>query len=475
MQFTLIQQNDTHGCLEMHNELFWSVDGPILKKTGGFSRISRYVKNLKKEKENVLFFDGGDLFHGTLPLVASKGEAILPILQKMNLDGFVPGNWDYAYGKKQLRHLTESLTFPTLACNVADDDAQEGFLKPYVIKELNGIKIGVIGLTYPYVDITMPPDFSTGLSFTKGVEEVRQSVEVLKRQVDAIVLLSHMGLPLDVKLVSLVDGIDIVLSGHSHDRITTPIIENGAYIVQAGSSSSFLGRLDVEVENGAISDVHYELIEIDESFEEDEEIKRMVDELFSLYKKQRTTVVGETETVLHRMTLEEAPMDKLITDAYLAAFGSSAAFSHGWRYGHPIAAGPLTLFDLHTIIPTNPELFTLELTGAELWDALEHNLEQVYSANPFEQKGGYVLRSSGLKMTFKPYNPKGHRIQSLQIGDEVFQPEKLYRIVGGGSQPFKKHEDKKNYQHVYAIDVIQSFLEENGPYEIKFAADIVSV
>src|SRR5690606_22529361 len=115
---------------------------------------------------------------------------------------------------------------------------------------------------------------------------------------------------------------------------------------------------------------------------------------------------------------------------------------HGWRYGHPMPAGPLTLFDLHTIIPTNPELFTLELTGEELWKALENNLEQVYSSDPFEQKGGYVLRSSGIRMTFKPYNPKGHRIQSLQIVGEGFDPGKTYRIVGGGSQAFKNFESR---------------------------------
>src|SRR5690606_17746245 len=120
MKFTLIQQNDTHGCLELHNELYWSTEGPVLKKAGGLARISRYVKTLKKEQENVLFFDGGDLFHGTLPLVASKGEAILPLLEKMDIDGFVPGNWDYAYGKKQLRNLTDRLPFPALSCNVKD-------------------------------------------------------------------------------------------------------------------------------------------------------------------------------------------------------------------------------------------------------------------------------------------------------------------------------------------------------------------
>lgn len=363
MQFTLIQQNDTHGCVEMHDELFWGVDEPTLKKAGGFSRIRQYVKNLKKEKENVLFFDGGDLFHGTLPLVSSRGEAILPILQKMELDGFVPGNWDYAYGKKRLHELTESLDFLGLACNVVDEDTGKDLFKPYVLKNLNGITIGIIGVTYPYVDITMPPDFSAGLHFTKGVEEVRESVKALEGQADVIVLLSHMGLPLDAKLVSLVDGIDIVLSGHSHDRVQKPIVENGTYIVQAGSSSSFLGRLDVEFENGTITDIRYDLIVMEEQFEEDEEIKALVDELLSVYEKERLTVVGETQTLLHRMTLEEAPMDKLITDAYLSAFESDAVFSHGWRYGHPIAPGPVTLFDLHTIIPTNPELFLLELTG----------------------------------------------------------------------------------------------------------------
>ncbi|MCZ8537705.1 bifunctional metallophosphatase/5'-nucleotidase [Paenisporosarcina quisquiliarum] len=475
MQFTLIQQNDTHGCVEAHNELFWGTEGPFLEKAGGFSRIRQYVKKLKNEKENVLFFDGGDLFHGTLPLVASKGDAIVPILQKMELDGFVPGNWDYAYGKKRLCELTEKLGFSGLACNVYDGETGENFFKPYALKKLNGITVGVIGVTYPYVDITMPPDFSEGLNFTKGVEEVRESVKALEGQADVIVLLSHMGLPLDAKLVSLVDGIDIVLSGHSHDRVQKPIVQNGTYIVQAGSSSSFLGRLDVEFENGAITDIRYDLIVMGEQFEEDEEIKALVDELLSAYEKERLAVVGETQTLLHRMTLEEAPMDKLITDAYLSAFESDAAFSHGWRYGHPIVPGPVTLFDLHTIIPTNPELFLLELTGEELWNALEHNLEQVYSSDPFEQKGGYVLRSSGVKMTFKPYNPKSHRIQTLQIAGEPIQPEKTYRVAAGGSQSFKKHEDKKQYRNIHAIDVIQSFLQENGPYKSKKSADIVSV
>lgn len=475
MQFTLIQQNDTHGCLESHSELFWKGHEATLKKVGGFPKISHYLNQVRNEKENVLVFDGGDLFHGTLPLVATKGEAIVPILKKLNLDGFVPGNWDYAYGKEQLRKLVDAVGVSALACNVMDQDTNELFVEPYMVKELEGIKIGIIGLTYPYVDITMPAKFSEGLQFSKGVEEVRQAVETLKDSCDVIILVSHMGLPLDSKLVSLVNGIDIVLSGHSHDRVQEPIILNDTYIVQAGSSSSFLGRLDVTFEKGSITGIKYDLVVMDETMGEDEEMKELVDQILSGYEKERSTRVGETNTLLHRMTLEEAPMDKLITDAYLSHFEADAAFSHGWRYGTPFAPGPLTLFDLHTIIPTNPELFTLELTGEELWQALEHNLEQVYSSDPFEQKGGYVLRSSGLAMTFKPYNPEGHRIQTLQIKGADVQPDQKYKVIGGGKQSFKKHEEKKDYQGVKAIEVLQTYLKEKGPYVMQDQSCVFSV
>ena len=475
MKITLIQQNDTHGALELHNELFWDSEGAILKKVGGFSRISNYIKNLREDNNHVLFLDGGDLFHGTLPLVNSNGNVMLPLLEKMGLDGLVPGNWDFAYGKKQLQQLIEQLPFPTIACNIKDEDTNDHFLQPYMVKELGGVKFGVIGLTYPFVDITMPQSFSEGLAFSIGVEEVRKNVEDLKGKVDIIILLSHMGLPLDVKLISLVDGIDIVLSGHSHDRVIEPIVINETHVVQAGSSASFLGRLDLTIKEDKVTDVQYELIHVDEQFEEDEEVKTIVDSILELHTIERNKIVGQTNEILHRMTLEEAPMDKLITDAYLSTFECDVAFSHGWRYGTPIAIGPITLYDLHTIIPTNPELFTIELDGKTLRNVLENNLEQVYSSDPFEQKGGYILRSSGLNMTYKPYNPKGYRIQSLQIAGENIVPNKEYKIVSAGGQLFKKFEEKKEYQNIQAVDAIQNYLEKTGPFEVKKGTDIISV
>lgn len=473
-KLTIIQQNDTHGSLELHQELFWRDNQAELRKTGGFPRIAKYIKDLKSHEENVLVLDGGDLFHGTLPLVASKGEAILPALKKLGLDGWVPGNWDFAYGKEQLALLANELPFPTIACNVKEESGNESFLKPYMVKEFNGIKVGVIGLTYPYVDETMPASFSKGLEFSKGVEEACQCVGELKGNVDLIVLLSHMGLPLDVELATLVDGIDIVLSGHSHDRVEKPITINGSLVVQAGSSASFLGKLEIEVKDGKLEDYQYELIAIDESFPVDEEMEGIIADALKPYSKEREKVVGRTDSILHRMTLNEAPMDQLITDAYLHAYDSDLAFSHGWRYGTPVPAGDVTEYDLHTIIPTNPEMFTLEMTGEHLMKTLEKNLEMVFSRDPFKQKGGYILRSSGLFMSFKPYNPEGNRIQKLLVGGQEIDLKKKYKIAGAGKQLFKGSEADKTYHGVHAVDVIKQFLQEKGTFKADQEAKILS-
>ncbi|MBT2709445.1 5'-nucleotidase C-terminal domain-containing protein [Pseudomonas sp. ISL-84] len=461
-ELTLIQQNDTHGSIELHHEAFWKDAGMEVQKVGGFARIGKYVKDVKKQKENVLFLDGGDLFHGTLPLVASKGEAILPALKLMELDGFVPGNWDYAYGKEQLQNLAGELPFPAIACNVNETDKIDSFITPYLIKELQGVKAGIIGLTYPFTDETMPDSFSEGFEFSKGIKEVQEIIESIKDQTDIMILISHMGLPLDVELASKTNGIDVILSGHTHDRIASPITRNNTLIVQSGASSSFLGQLDLKIADGKIESYGYNLIPLDETYEEDSQIAEAVRSILAPYEKQREETVGETKTLLHRMTLNEAPMDKLITDAYLHAFEADIAFSHGWRYGTPIPEGKVSLYDVHTIIPTNPELFLMEVEGQYLIKALEKNLEQVFSADPFGQKGGYILRSSGLFMTFKPYNPKGNRIQELLVNGDPINPHKRYKVVGGGEQLFKGMNNKKEYQGIHAIDVIKSFLAEKA-------------
>ena len=477
-EITIIQQNDTHGYLEPHPELFWHHSKPVFKTAGGFARIAGYVQSIRQQKQNVLFVDGGDLFHGTGPLVMSKGEIIVPLLSKMKIDAYVPGNWDFAYGPKQLSTLMGGLPAPSISANVMDLTSQKTFFQPYVIKEIHGIRVGLIGLTYPYVSDTMPPSFSDGLSFDLGVDRLPAIIEKLRGEehVDLVMVASHMGLPLEVKLATIVNGLDVILSGHSHDRITRPIIQNGCIIIQSGASGSFLGRLDIKVEMGNITDFKHQLVFLSsEEYPEDPEVAHMVMEMLKPYRRQLDPVIGQLSTPLHRMTLNESPMDQLITDAYLHYTKADIAFSHGWRYGAPILPGPVTVKELYQIIPANPELFTLELDGQAVLKILESNLEQVYASDPFEQKGGYVLRSSNINMAYKPYNPKGHRIQHIEIKGEQLQLDKLYRVVAAGHQMLKPYTAKHKPLGVHSHDVLSEYFSATNDVRVEGRPRIITI
>ncbi|TLS36830.1 bifunctional metallophosphatase/5'-nucleotidase [Pseudalkalibacillus caeni] len=477
-QLTIVQQNDTHGHFKPHLEFVWNASGFELKKTRGIGTAAGYVKGLKETNPNLLFMDSGDIFHGTAPLVQSKGDVAVPILNALELDAFVPGNWDFAYGKEQLGKLVKELDASAVACNLLDDSTETPFLEPYVVKKTdNGLKIGVIGLTYPYEDKIMHNHFSEGLIFSKGLEQLPKHIDKLKanENVDLIVVLSHMGLPLDVKLCSEVKGIDVLLSGHSHDRTRKPIVKNGTIIIQSGSHGSFLGRLDLTIENKNVVDYSHQFISLYEpSIPDDQTVTSLVQELFEPYEREHNETVGKTATTLHRMTLEEAPMDRLITDAYLHSVEGDMALSHGWRYGVPVAPGSITLNDLFQIIPTNPELFTVELKGSEIYDMFEANLDHVYARDPYNQMGGYVLRTSGVRMTFKPYNPRGARIQTIFINGRPLDENTTYKIVAAGQQTLKKFEKLKNYQNIHSIEVLKKYISSLSPVDVKMG-DIESV
>ncbi|WP_339062143.1 5'-nucleotidase C-terminal domain-containing protein [Tepidibacillus marianensis] len=373
VNLTILQQNDSHSHIEPHWEGFYGQEMSY-QMTGGFARIAQYAKQLREKNPNVLFVDNGDLFHGTGPAVLSKGEALLPVVAHLDLDVWVPGNWDYAYGPKQLQGIANSLPFPTIACNVFDSVHGIPLFPPYIVKEMQGIKVGIIGLTFPYEDKTMPSTFSEGFSFTLGLEVLPKYIDHLKtkEKVDLILLVEHIGLPLSQKLATLVPGIDVILSGHSHDRIKRPMKINNTLIIQSGSHASFLGQLDLKIMNGKIIDYEHQLIPLyADQFEEDPETRDLVNQAIAPYQEILEPVLGKTAIPLHRMFLLETPMDQLITDAYMHYMEADITFSHGWRYGVPVLPGPITMKDIWQMIPSNPELFTVEIEGREILQILE--------------------------------------------------------------------------------------------------------
>jgi hypothetical protein len=236
-------------------------------------------------------------------------------------------------------------------------------------------------------------------------------------------VLSHLGFPQDCKLAATVRGIDVILSGHTHNRLVRPAVVSDTLIMQSGAHGSFVGRLNLRVSPDGVADWSHALLPVDDSVEPDREVTTLVDEAIGPFAGARAAVVGETTCTLHRYSMVESTMDNLLLDAAAAAAGTSVALSNGWRYGAPIAAGPLTEWDCWNIVPANPPVSVVTLTGRQLRELLEQNVEATFACDPWEQRGGYLKRCRGIEMLLKLENPVGHRIQQLtvrgeRVGDE---------------------------------------------------------
>jgi sulfur-oxidizing protein SoxB len=248
MDLSIIYINDVHGYLEPHPELFYKGSEEILMQAGGYAQIASLINQIKSENEHTLIFDGGDTFHGTLPLVASEGEALVPVLNKLGVGAMV-AHWDFGYGPAQLKKLSGMLNYPVLGINVYTD-AGRLFLQPYVMITTGDVKIAVIGICCDIVDKTMPKHFSERLKFTDGIAELPGYIKEVKEQgADLVFLLSHNGFPQDVALLNQIDGVDVCLSAHTHNRLYEPVTVNKTIIIQCGCHGSFAGHLQLQVED----------------------------------------------------------------------------------------------------------------------------------------------------------------------------------------------------------------------------------
>lgn len=459
-ELTILQVNDTHSYLELHNELFYGADGIRMGKAGGYARIQSLVSGIRKERKGkVLFLDNGDSFHGTYEAVETKGACMVPVLNRLGLDAMT-FHWDTAYGPAALKDLGSQLSYPILAINVFRKDTKELFFEPYLMKEINGIKVGIIGIASNMVDKTMPPSYSEGLVFTLGKEELPGWIEKVKEEgAELVVMLSHLGFPQDVQMVKDVKGIDVCISGHTHNRLRAPEVVNGTYIIQSGSQGSFLGHIDLTLDGNGISSFRHELLDVSEDVPEDEEMKALVDRTMAPYREMLDARVGETLVDLHRGTSLESPTDNLILSALLQVSGAEAAFSNGWRYGAPVPKGEVTLRDLYNMIPVNPPVSTVEITGAEMYEMIEANLESTYAKDPFNQLGGYLKRALGIRVYIKIENAKGSRIQKFFVGKEELDPERTYKVAFVTQQgvPEKFGKNRTNMD-VRAVDALKAYL-----------------
>ncbi|MBF9144448.1 bifunctional metallophosphatase/5'-nucleotidase [Hymenobacter sp. BT439] len=453
-----------HGYLNLHQEVFYGPTGPEYRRCGGYARIASLLGALRQTYPESLLFDGGDTFHGTRPVVATQGDILPDILNELGIAAMT-AHWDFAYGPAHLKELAGRLNYPLLAANVFHLDTGELAYAPTKLFEVAGLRVGVVGLACPIVDKTMPAHFSTGLRFTDGVAELPGHVQRLRTEerADVVILLSHCGFPQDVALLEGCPGIDVCLSSHTHNRLYQPFVAGGALVIQSGAHGSFLGRLTLTIEEGRVTGHSHELHEISEGIVPDSALQARIDAALVPFANLRE-VVGVTATGLHRGTSVECPADDFLLASLRALVPADLYFSNGWRYGAPIPPGPVSLNDLYDLVPMDPEIETVELTGAELREMLEKNLEGTYSHDALHQMGGYVKRALGLKAYFKAENPKGSRLQTVFVQDQPLDPDRTYTaafITSQGVPHQFGRNRRKTGQH--AVAAMRAFLKQHRP------------
>ncbi|MFP3872766.1 MAG: bifunctional metallophosphatase/5'-nucleotidase [Candidatus Natronoplasma sp.] len=475
---TILQLNDSHGYLEGHPEYYWKNGEEVYREAGGFARLSEYFKKVRREDPGgVIALDNGDTIHGTFAAVKDDGRDMIPILNELDFDAWT-AHWEFAYGPANLRYITDRLDYPMLAINCYSEEDDELVFEPYKIMEKKGIKIGIIGIAATIVDKTMPDHFSEGIYFTLGNEELPYHIEELRSEedVDIITVVSHLGYPQELELAEEVDGIDILLSGHTHNRVYEPVYVNDTIVIQSGCHGSFVGRLDLQVKDGEMMDNHHELVSIDDSMDKDPKVKKMVDNILEPYREMLDKTVGRTKTPLTRNRVMGSTMDDLLLRSILHETGAEMAFSNGWRYGAPIPPGPITMEDLWNIVPVDPPISVCQITGSELKEMLEEDMESTFSSDPYEQMGGYLKRCKGIYVYFKVENPPGDRIQELYVGDEKVRSEKRYEAAFITSQGIPgKYGTGRRDLHKRAIEAMEDYIEENTPVSLELDHNMVPI
>jgi sulfur-oxidizing protein SoxB len=477
-ELTLLQINDLHGYMEPHAEIRWQGDAPVFSTMGGLARVATAFLQTRHEAAGPVFtLDNGDTFHGTYAAVKTKGEALVPAMNALQIDAMT-GHWEFAYGPAGFKALTEKLNYPMLAINVIDEASGELFFSPYRLIERDGIRLGVIGIACNIVDKTMPPSFSEGVRFTLGKDELPGWIDHVRNneKADVVVVLSHLGFPQDVQLAVDVAGIDVIVSGHTHNRMEAPVIENGTIIFQSGCHGSFIGRLDITVQDDKVIAHRHRLIPIDDAFAPDAAVDKLVTEAMAPHRDYLAQQVGQVAVPLHRYNMLHAPMDDLLLEAIAEAAGTDIAFSNGWRYGAPVPPGPVTMNDLWNIVPVNPPVSVVDLTGAEIRDMLEANLERTFARDSYEQMGGYVKRCRGLNVFVKIENPAGHRIDRLFVGGGKIEPERVYQVAFITEQGVpRKYGTHRHRLDIHAVEAMQRHLAKRPTTTVAGIGTVVAV
>jgi S-sulfosulfanyl-L-cysteine sulfohydrolase len=438
---TFLQTTDVHCQLHAHDELFWENNQLTFRKTGGYAHLATALDVLKKENpENTITIDTGDMFQGSMLSVKTTGQAFVPLLNALNYDMYLPGNWEVVYYKKNMQKLLGGLLAPKVCANMYHDlgDGKKGELifQPYQIVNRLGVKVGFLGYTDPLVPLRQSPLYSKGIIYTKPEENLKQYVEILKEQeqCDFVIILSHLGLSQQIALGNHPDckGVDYIFGADTHERVRKPIQAEYTKIVEPGAFGSFIGRLDLKVENGKIIDEKYQLIEVNpQKFPAKKEVLDIIEQIEKPYKEEINKVIGYSTLPLYRNLVVENTIDTMIVDALKWKVNADVVLSNGFRFCPPRTAGKdgkvaITEGYLYDMLPVDSTIRTAKATGQQIMDWLEKELQNVFAQDASKRFGGWLIRFKGMQVDFKAFERVGHRVQKVTIANQALDLTKSY-------------------------------------------------
>lgn len=425
-------------------------------KLGGFAHLKTLVDRLRADvgERRSLLVDGGDLWQGTGLANLMQGRDMVEVANLLGIEAMT-GHWEFTYGEQALRDNLERFKGEFLAQNVflteeaafndapAFDRATGRVFKPSMIKELGGHRVAIIGQAFPYTPIAHPKRFTPDWSFGIREEELQKHVDGLRGtdKVDAVILLSHNGMDVDLKLASRVTGIDVILGGHTHDAVPQPIpVKNAGgttLVTNAGSNGKFLGVLDLALGSGKVGDVRYHLVPVySELLKPDPGMAELIGRVRAQHVADWSEKIATPDRLLYRRGNFSGPMDELICTALRSELDAEIALSPGFRWGVTALSGqPMTMEDLlaQTAI-TYPETYVQDMRGAEIKDLLEDVCDNLFNADPYYQQGGDMVRAGGLSYTCTPGAAIGSRISELKLGSgKALGASQRYKVAGWAS------------------------------------------
>ncbi len=407
-------------------------------KMGGLDRIATVIKAIRSARPDALILDGGDTWHGSLPSLMTKGQ---DMVNAMNLLGVqaMTSHWEWTFGSERVNEIVESLPFPFLGANIFDAEWDEPAFEPYRIFDAGGQRIAVIGQAFPYMPIANPrwmfPEYSFGIR-----EERMQAMvdEVRAEGVDLVVCLSHNGFDVDRKMAGRVTGIDVILTGHTHDAIPEPVLVGETILIASGSHGKFVSRVDLDVRDGRMMGFRHKLIPIfSDVITPDPEMATLIETERAPFEAQLSEEIGTTESLLYRRGNFNGTWDDLICDAMLSERDAQIALSPGVRWGASVLPGTaITREDIHNATSmTYGECYRSEMTGETLKTILEDVADNIFNPDPYYQQGGDMVRTGGLGYAIDVGAPMGSRISNMTLlsSGAAIDPATTYTIAGWAS------------------------------------------